>query len=185
MNVEKDFSEAIIRTGGRKISVLLTDVIVRRWENDAGGVQWELDLGISRGKPDEMEWSELDDLVHCRPELKFRINGEAAVEVDSVFGETDSRIGDRLPDISLGIDLTWHNIEGPIESVEALWVDGEGTQSLCHLLVRPVGYVPVPNHMEAKPEKAEGNGCGASVLLIILLLCSVNLVLVHLRWPGV
>lgn len=163
MNAEADFNEAVIQTGGRSIPVLLTDVIVLREENDAGGVQWRLELGISRAEPDEMEWSELDDLVQGSPEQQFRINGKSTVPVGAWFGPTDSRIGDRLPDISLGIDLTWHDIEGPIESVEALWVDEAGTQSLGHLQVRPLGHVPVP----ARTEPSEtGTGCATPALML-------------------
>lgn len=171
MNAKADFNEAVIRTGGRSIPVLLTDVIVFREENDAGGVQWRLELGISRAEPDEMDWTELDDLVQGSPEQQFRINGKSTVPVGAWFGPTDSRIGDRLPDISLGIDLTWHDIEGPIESVEALWVDEAGTQSLGHLLVRPLGYVPV----RARPEPSgsgneTGSGCATSALMVSTLI---------------
>lgn len=173
MNAEADFNEATIRTAGGDIRILLTDVIVIRQESDAGSVQWRLELGISRADPEQMEWSELDDLVQGCPDLQFRINDKTAVPVDEWFGETGSRIGDRLPDISLAIDLTWHDIEGPVDSVEALWVDDAGTQSLGHLLVRPLGYVPVqPRPDPAAASQTGGTGCGASVLLIILVLVS-------------
>lgn len=170
MNVGNEINTAVIRTSNRAFPILLTDVIVCREENDAGGVQWRLELGISRAEPDQMEWSELDDLVQGSPELQFRINDESAVPVDEWFGETGSRIGNRLPEISLAIDLTWHKIEGPVESVEALWVDSEGTQPLGHLLVRPLDYVPVLARKErSEMTEAKGSGCGTSVAMLGIL----------------
>ena len=59
---------------------------------------------------------------------------------------------------------------GPVESVEALWVDSEGTQPLGHLLVRPLDYVPVLARKErSEMTEAKGSGCGTSVAMLGIL----------------
>lgn len=175
---EIEFTRAVIRTKGKAIFVLLSDVVPVRDETEAGAVQRSLELGISRADPDAMEWEELDDLVQGRSELQFRINGKHDIPVDGWFGPTGSRVGIRLPNISLGIDLTWNNIEGPVETVEALWVDEDGTQELGSLLMRSLDYVPTPAWDDSpQQENNNGSGCGSAVLLVTacLLFVAANL----------
>jgi hypothetical protein len=175
---EFEFTTAVIRTRDKEISVLLSDVVQVRDETAGGAVLWHLELGISRANPDRMDWEELDNLVQGSPELQFRINGKHEFPVDSWFGETGSRVGIRLPDISLGIDLTWHNLEGPVESVEALWVEGECTQELGSLVVRTLGHVP--NLAWDEPSQrsgTSGSGCGSAVLIAAGLICGAASVL--------
>lgn len=135
---DHDFLEAVIEDDGKSWPVRLSAVIPVQYEVPTAvgiRVDWHLDLGISRADPERMEWRELDDLIQGNPSLKFRINGKSLVDVSGWFGETRSRIGNDAPDITLDVDLAWHDLSGPVESVEAVWVVGSSEQSLGHLTV--------------------------------------------------
>lgn len=176
---DHDFLDAVIQDTGNSWPVRLSAVIPVQYEipTDVGiRVDWHLDLGISRTNLDQMEWSELDDLIQGNPSLKFRINGQSLVDVAGWFGETRSRIGDSPPDISLDVDLAWHDLTGPVESVEAVWVVGSSVQSLGHLTVRDaVVEQPEPEpsfDKESNDGQQAGTGCVVWVHMALLILCT-------------
>ncbi len=176
---DHDFLEAVIEDDGKSWAVRLSAVIPVQYEvqTDVGiRVDWHLDLGISRADPEQMEWGELDDLIQGNPSLKFRINGQSLIDVSGWFGETRSRIGNDAPDITLDVDLAWHDLSGPVESVEAVWIVDSLEQSLGHLTVRDA----VVEHPAPDPESDDedegspqaGTGCVVWMHMALLILCT-------------
>lgn len=168
---QTDFLEATVEFDGDRWSIRFSPVIPVRYEvttEHGSRIEWHLDLGVSRADPDAMEWDELDNLIQGNPALKFRINGESIVEVAGWFGETHSRISGQRPDISLQVDLTWHRVEGPVESVEALWDDGHEIQPLGRLAVIDTVSESIdqaaPDELE---ELSDRGGCAPMVFLAI------------------
>lgn len=181
--VDRDFVDAVISRGDRDTPVRFSAVHPVKQEvitNVGNRIDWHLDLGISRVNPDHTEWAELDDLIQGNPCLKFRVNETVIVDVAGWFSETRSLIGNDPPDISLDVDLAWHDLEGPVNTVEALWQTGSDVQSLGHLTVREAVFVEAAPAMDQSTDRdtaisRTGSGFPVWIHISLLLLCTIGI----------
>lgn len=179
----RDYVDAVISSEGRDTPVRFTAVHPVKQEiitKVGNRIDWHLDLGISRANPDQAEWAELDELIQGNPCLKFRVNETAIVDVASWFGETRSLIGNAPPDISLDVDLAWHDLEGPVDTVEALWQKGDNVQSLGHLTVREAVFVAAARAIDQPTNSGTaigrtGSGLPVWIHISLLFICTIGI----------